>query len=75
MRPPRPCWPSGRGSLPEAAEGAGLGQEGDGTAHRLSLEGYDRRGLYADLGGFWSIPKRIGMPKAMELMMRVWPAA
>ena len=30
---------------------------------------YVKRGLYADLGGFWSIPKIIGWRKAMELMM------
>mgnify|MGYP001229945667 CR=1 FL=1 len=30
---------------------------------------YIKRGLYADLGGFWSIPKIIGWRKAMEMMM------
>lgn len=30
---------------------------------------YVKRGLYADLGGFWAIPKIIGWRKAMELMM------
>ncbi len=30
---------------------------------------YVKRGLYADLGGFWSIPKIIGWRKAMEMMM------
>ena len=30
---------------------------------------YVRRGLYADLGGFWSLPKILGWRKAMELMM------
>ncbi len=29
---------------------------------------YVKRGLYADLGGFWAIPKIIGWRKAMELM-------
>jgi enoyl-CoA hydratase/carnithine racemase len=38
------------------------------TAARYMVA-YVRRGLYADLGGFWTIPKRIGMVKAMELMM------
>jgi len=38
------------------------------TAARYMVA-YVRRGLYADLGGYWTIPKRIGMPKAMELMM------
>ena len=30
---------------------------------------YVKRGLYADLGGFWVLPKIIGWRKAMELMM------
>ena len=29
---------------------------------------YVKRGLYADLGGFWAIPKIIGWRKAMEMM-------
>ena len=38
------------------------------TAARYQVA-YVRRGLYADLGGFWSIPKILGWRKAMELMM------
>ena len=38
------------------------------TAARFQVA-YVRRGLYADLGGFWSIPKILGWRKAMELMM------
>ena len=30
---------------------------------------YVKRGLYADLGGFWILPKILGWRKAMELMM------
>ena len=30
---------------------------------------YVKRGLYPDLGGFWSLPRVIGWRKAMELMM------
>ena len=30
---------------------------------------YVKRGLYADLGGFWVLPKIIGWRKAMEMMM------
>lgn len=30
---------------------------------------YVKRGLYPDLGGFWSLPKVLGWRKAMELMM------
>lgn len=30
---------------------------------------YVKRGLFADLGGFWSLPRVIGWRKAMELMM------
>ncbi len=30
---------------------------------------YVKRGLFADLGGFWSLPRIIGWRKAMELMM------
>ena len=30
---------------------------------------YVKRGLYADLGGFWSLPRVLGWRKAMELMM------
>ena len=29
---------------------------------------YVKRGLYADLGGFWAIPKILGWRKAMEMM-------
>lgn len=38
------------------------------TAARFQVA-YVKRGLYADLGGFWSLPKVIGWRKAMELMM------
>ena len=38
------------------------------TAARFQVA-YVKRGLYADLGGFWSIPKIIGWRKAMEMMM------
>jgi len=38
------------------------------TAARYQVA-YVRRGLYADLGGFWSIPKILGWRKAMDLMM------
>lgn len=38
------------------------------TAARYMVA-YVRRGLFADLGGFWAIPKAIGMRKAMEMMM------
>jgi 2-(1,2-epoxy-1,2-dihydrophenyl)acetyl-CoA isomerase len=38
------------------------------TAARYMVA-YVRRGLYPDLGGFWTIPKAIGMRKAMELMV------
>jgi enoyl-CoA hydratase/carnithine racemase len=38
------------------------------TAARFMVA-YVRRGLYADLGGFWTIPKAIGMTKAMEMMV------
>ena len=30
---------------------------------------YVKRGVFADLGGFWSLPKILGWRKAMELMM------
>ncbi|PZC45072.1 MAG: Enoyl-CoA hydratase/carnithine racemase [Chloroflexi bacterium] len=30
---------------------------------------YVKRGLYPDLGGFWSLPRVLGWRKAMELMM------
>jgi 2-(1,2-epoxy-1,2-dihydrophenyl)acetyl-CoA isomerase len=30
---------------------------------------YVKRGVFADLGGFWSLPKVLGWRKAMELMM------
>ena len=30
---------------------------------------YVKRGLFADLGGFWSLPRIIGWRKAMEMMM------
>ena len=38
------------------------------TAARFQVA-YVKRGLYADLGGFWSLPKVVGWRKAMELMM------
>ncbi len=38
------------------------------TAARYQVA-YVKRGVYADLGGFWSLPKIIGWRKAMELMM------
>jgi len=38
------------------------------TAARYQVA-YVKRGLYADLGGFWSLPKLLGWRKAMELMM------
>ncbi len=38
------------------------------TAARYQVA-YIKRGLYADLGGFWSLPKVLGWRKAMELMM------
>lgn len=38
------------------------------TAARYQVA-YVKRGLYADLGGFWSLPKILGWRKAMELMM------
>jgi enoyl-CoA hydratase/carnithine racemase len=38
------------------------------TAARYQVA-YVRRGLYPDLGGFWSLPKIIGWRKSMELMM------
>jgi enoyl-CoA hydratase/carnithine racemase len=38
------------------------------TAARYQVA-YVRRGLYADLGGFWTLPKILGWRKAMELMM------
>lgn len=38
------------------------------TAARYMVA-YVRRGLFADLGGFWAIPKALGMRKAMELMV------
>lgn len=38
------------------------------TAARFQVA-YVRRGLYADLGGFWSIPKILGWRKAMDMMM------
>lgn len=37
------------------------------TAARYQVA-YVKRGLYADLGGFWSIPKMIGWRKALEMM-------
>ena len=30
---------------------------------------YVKRGVYADLGGFWSLPRTLGWRKAMEMMM------
>ena len=38
------------------------------TAARYQVA-YVKRGVYADLGGFWSLPKILGWRKAMELMM------
>ncbi len=38
------------------------------TAARYQVA-YVKRGLYPDLGGFWSLPKILGWRKAMELMM------
>lgn len=38
------------------------------TAARYQVA-YVKRGLYADLGGFWALPKILGWRKAMELMM------
>lgn len=38
------------------------------TAARYMVA-YVRRGLFADLGGFWSIPKAIGMRKGIEMMV------
>lgn len=37
------------------------------TAARFQVA-YVKRGLFADLGGFWSLPRIIGWRKAMELM-------
>src|SRR5918911_1054395 len=38
------------------------------TAARYQVA-YVKRGYFADLGGFWSLPRVIGPRKAMELMM------
>ena len=38
------------------------------TAARYQVA-YVKRGVYADLGGFWSLPKILGWRKAIELMM------
>jgi enoyl-CoA hydratase/carnithine racemase len=38
------------------------------TAARFQVA-YVKRGLFADLGGFWSLPRIIGWRKAMEMMM------
>jgi 2-(1,2-epoxy-1,2-dihydrophenyl)acetyl-CoA isomerase len=38
------------------------------TAARFQVA-YVKRGLFADLGGFWSLPRVIGQRKAMEMMM------
>ena len=38
------------------------------TAARYQVA-YVKRGVFADLGGFWSLPKILGWRKAMELMM------
>ncbi len=38
------------------------------TAARFQVA-YVKRGLYPDLGGFWSIPKIIGWRKGLEMMM------
>jgi enoyl-CoA hydratase/carnithine racemase len=45
------------------------------TAARYQVA-YVKRGLFADLGGFWSLPRVIGWRKAMEMMMtgRFMPA-
>jgi enoyl-CoA hydratase/carnithine racemase len=45
------------------------------TAARYQVA-YVKRGFFADLGGFWSLPRIIGWRKAMELMMtgRFMPA-
>jgi len=45
------------------------------TAARFQVA-YVKRGLFADLGGFWSLPRVIGPRKAMEMMMtgRFMPA-
>ncbi len=45
------------------------------TAARFQVA-YVKRGLFADLGGFWSLPRVIGWRKAMEMMMtgRFMPA-
>ena len=37
------------------------------TAARYQVA-YVKRGVYADLGGFWSLPKILGWRKAMEMM-------
>jgi enoyl-CoA hydratase/carnithine racemase len=38
------------------------------TAARFQVA-YVKRGFFADLGGFWSLPRVLGWRKAMELMM------
>jgi 2-(1,2-epoxy-1,2-dihydrophenyl)acetyl-CoA isomerase len=38
------------------------------TAARYQVA-YVKRGLFADLGGFWSLPRIMGWRKAMEMMM------
>ena len=38
------------------------------TAARFQVA-YVKRGLYPDLGGFWSLPRVLGWRKAMEMMM------
>jgi enoyl-CoA hydratase/carnithine racemase len=38
------------------------------TAARFQVA-YVKRGLFADLGGFWSLPRVIGPRKAMEMVM------
>ena len=38
------------------------------TAARFQVA-YVKRGVYADLGGFWSLPKILGWRKSMEMMM------
>jgi len=38
------------------------------TAARFQVA-YVKRGVFADLGGFWSLPKILGWRKAMEMMM------
>ena len=39
-----------------------------GSEHARFMVAYVRRGLYPDLGGFWTLPRVVGVRKAMELM-------